>query len=35
MTNEEMVKYLSENRDEFPEYTDEQIAYVLEQWIKT
>ena len=32
MTKEEMAKYLSENRDAFPEYTDEQIQYVLNQW---
>ena len=35
MTKEEMAKYLSENRDAFPEYTDEQIQYVLSKWSET
>ena len=34
MTKEEMANYLAENRDKFPEYTDAEIEYVMDQWMR-
>lgn len=32
MTKSEMAEYIRKHREEFPEYTDAEIKYVLKKW---